>query len=111
MIHPMRIPAVLAVSSLAIVTASGAGPAVSFSDVTTAAGIRFVHNSGAFGKKYLPETIGSGGLFLDIDDDGWQDVLLVNSKNWHCRLAVSATRTTAALYCNARNGTFVDVTR
>ena len=60
-----------------------AGPQLPlFSDVTAAAGIRFRHNNGAFGKKYLPETLGSGGAFLDIDNDGWQDILLVNSKNW-----------------------------
>ncbi|MDQ3349990.1 MAG: CRTAC1 family protein, partial [Acidobacteriota bacterium] len=53
-----------------------------FTDVTTAAGIRFRHNSGAEGKKFLPETLGSGVAFLDIDDDGWQDIFFVNSRNW-----------------------------
>ena len=56
-----------------------AGPV--FTDVTSAAGIRFRHNNGAFGKKYLPETLGSGCAFLDFDSDGWQDILLINSKN------------------------------
>src|SRR5690348_3492851 len=56
--------------------------AIEFPDVTSEAGIRFKHNSGAFGKKYLPETIGSGGAFLDYDNDGWQDVFLVNSMDW-----------------------------
>ena len=51
---------------------------IEFTDVTSGAGIRFKHNSGAFGKKYLPETIGAGGAFLDYDNDGWQDILLVN---------------------------------
>ena len=46
------------------------GP-IEFTDVTAEAGIRFKHNSGAFGKKYLPETIGSGAAFLDYDNDGW----------------------------------------
>ena len=62
--------------------ASSAGPSVAFTDVTKQAGIRFVHNSGAFGRKYLPETMGSGALWFDADGDGWQDLLLVNSKNW-----------------------------
>src|ERR1044072_6894989 len=57
------------------------GP-IEFTDVTTEAGIRFKHNSGAFGKKYLPETIGAGGAFLDYDNDGWQDILLANSMDW-----------------------------
>ena len=57
------------------------GP-ITFTDVTAQAGIHFKHNSGAFGKKYLPETMGSGVCFLDYDNDGWQDILLVNSMDW-----------------------------
>src|SRR5262245_26086837 len=91
-----------------VVAASAAGPTVTFSDVTTQAGLRFGHNSGAFGKKYLPETMGAGGMFLDVDADGWQDILLVNGKNWPER---PGPRSLPALYRNARNGTFTDVTR
>jgi hypothetical protein len=40
------------------------GP-IEFTDVTAQAGIHFKHNSGAFGKKYLPETMGSGVFFID----------------------------------------------
>ena len=43
---------------------------ITFTDVTTAAGIKFKHESGAFGKKYLPETMGSGCAFADVDGDG-----------------------------------------
>ncbi len=50
--------------------------------MTAQAGIRFKHNNGAFGKKYLPETMGSGACFLDYDNDGWQDILLINSMDW-----------------------------
>ena len=56
------------------------GP-IAFTDVTGKAGIKFKHNSGAFGKHYLPETLGSGCAFLDYDNDGWQDILLINSMN------------------------------
>ena len=74
-----------------------AGPV--FTDVTSAAGIRFRHNNGAFGKKYLPETLGSGCAFLDYDGDGWQDILLINSKNFPGRVPerppiLRSTRTT-----------------
>src|SRR6187397_101884 len=58
-----------------------------FTDVTKAAGIRFRHDSGAFGKKYLPETMGSGAAFFDADGDGAQDILLVNSMPWPGRPA------------------------
>src|SRR5580704_15529688 len=47
--------------------------AIEFVDVTAQAGIHFKHNTGAFGKKYLPETMGSGVCFIDYDNDGWQD--------------------------------------
>ena len=78
-----------------------------FVDVTTAAGIRFRHQSGAFGKKYLPETMGAGGAFLDADGDGWLDILLINSKHWPGR---SGARARHALYRNNGSGTFSDVT-
>jgi hypothetical protein len=77
-------------------------------DVTRQAGISFEHNSGAFGKKYLPETLGSGGAFFDYDNDGWPDILLVNGTDWpgHAR-----RRSTMKLYRNDRKGGFTDVTR
>lgn len=76
-------------------------------DVTRSAGIDFHHNSGAFGAKYLPETMGSGCAFLDYDNDGWLDILLVNGCDWpgHKRQL-----TTMRLYRNNRDGTFSDVT-
>jgi hypothetical protein len=77
-------------------------------DVTSAAGLQFHHNSGAYGGKLLPETLGSGCAFLDYDADGWQDILLINGMDWpeHER-----QRSTLRLYKNNRNGTFTDVTR
>ncbi len=81
---------------------------IEFTDVTTEAGIRFKHNSGAFGKKYLPETIGAGAAFLDYNNDGWQDILLVNSMDWP---ESKKRRSFPALYHNNKDGTFVDVTQ
>jgi hypothetical protein len=80
-------------------------------DVTAEAGIHFEHNSGAYGGKLLPETLGAGCTFFDYDRDGWQDILLVNGMDWpgHSREAKSG-RSTLKLYRNNRNGTFSDVT-
>ncbi len=88
--------------------ASPAAPGFRFVDVTSSAGIQFRHNSGAYGGKLLPETLGPGCAFLDYDSDGWQDILLVNGTDWpgHKR-----DRSTLKLYRNNRNGTFSDVTR
>ena len=85
-----------------------AGLGFHFANVTAAAGIQFQHNSGAYGGKLLPETLGSGCAFLDYDGDGWQDILLVNGMDWpgHQR-----QRTTLRLYRNNRSGTFTDVTK
>mgnify|MGYP003576507820 CR=1 FL=1 len=63
--------------------AADKGPDFQFVDVTRQAGIQVTHNTGGFGKKYLPETLGPGCAFLDYDGDGWQDILLVNGADWH----------------------------
>ncbi len=83
------------------------GP-IEFADVSAQSGIHFKHNSGAFGKKYLPETLGTGCAFLDFDNDGWQDIFIVNSTAWPER---KTPRTVSALYHNNQDGTFTDVTR
>ncbi|HET6892745.1 MAG TPA: VCBS repeat-containing protein, partial [Pyrinomonadaceae bacterium] len=83
------------------------GP-IEFTDVTAEARIQFKHNSGAFGKKYLPETIGPGCAFLDFNNDGWQDILLVNSMDWPEH---KNRKSFASLYQNNKDGTFTDVTR
>src|SRR5215216_5881979 len=82
------------------------GP-IEFTDVTAQAGIHFKHNSGASGKKYLPETLGPGCAFLDYDNDNWQDILLINSTNWPEK---KGAKTFLALYHNNQNNTFTDVT-
>jgi hypothetical protein len=89
-------------------TSRPSGP-IQFTDVTAAAGIHFKHNSGAFGKKYLPETMGSGVCFIDYDNDGWQDIFLVNSMDWPEHKV--GGQSYPALYHNNHDGTFTDVTR
>jgi enediyne biosynthesis protein E4 len=86
---------------------SSASPGFRLTDITTEAGIAFQHNTGAFGGKYLPETMGSGCAFFDYDGDGWQDILLINGCDWPGH---RKNRTTLRLYRNNRNGTFTDVT-
>ena len=82
---------------------------IQFRDITAQAGIHFTHNNGAFGKKYLPETMGPGCAFLDYDNDGWTDILLINGTDWPGHAKAGAT--TLKLYHNNRDGTFTDVTR
>ena len=87
---------------------SPAGLGFQLTDVTSKAGISFQHNSGAYGGKLLPETLGSGCAFLDYDGDGWQDILLVNGMDW---VRHKKQKSTLKLYRNNRNGTFTDVTK
>jgi hypothetical protein len=50
-----------------------------FREIQREAGLSFVHRHGGTGKKLMPESMGSGGGFLDYDNDGWQDIYLVQS--------------------------------
>jgi enediyne biosynthesis protein E4 len=79
-----------------------------FKDVAAAAGLDFIHVSGASERKHLPEILGSGGLFFDFDDDGWVDVFLVDGGS----IADPAVgrRARHRLFRNRRNGTFEDAT-
>lgn len=84
-------------------------PTTPFTDITEEAGISFVHNNGATGDKLLPETMGGGSAFLDFDNDGDQDLLLINSMDWSWD-EPSDRGNTSALYRN-EGGKFVDVTK
>jgi enediyne biosynthesis protein E4 len=107
---------------------SNESPTPRFTDVSAAVGIKFRHTNGAGGRKYMPETMGSGCAFLDYDNDGWQDILLINGQHWS---EVAAFRRSGeeiqhggaerdgsgrnrspamALYRNEGTGRFVDVT-
>src|SRR5512132_2451729 len=89
-----------------LLSLTAASQTVRFTDITRAAGIRFTHNNGAFGKRYLPETMGPGCAFIDFDNDGYPDILLLNGKDW----TPSGRTSTLKLYHNNGNGTFTDVT-
>src|SRR5260370_8733811 len=107
--------ALLAAFALATSAAVGGGnsgspaanSAVTFRDLTQQSGVRFVHNNGAFGKKFLPETMGPGVAFIDYDNDRWPDIFLVNGMDWPGHVQKHST---PKLYHNNHDGTFTDVT-
>jgi hypothetical protein len=105
--------AVLLLALLPLALVPGPAPAQSdpgllFADGTAYAGIAFRHSSGAYGRKYLPETMGSGLALFDYDNDGWLDVFFANGTTWPGR---PGGETSCALYRNDRDGTFTDVTK
>ena len=79
-------------------------PKIVFAEVTEDAGIRFVHVNGAAGEKLLPETMGGGCAFFDLEGDGDQDVVFINSMAWN------GSKGGHALYANDGSGKFTDVT-
>jgi len=99
--------AILLITQIGIGAAAETG-SIQFRDVTQQAGIRFIHNNGAFGKKFLPETMGPGVAFIDYDNDGWPDILLVNGSDWPGHVQKHSK---LKLYHNNHDGTFTDVTR
>jgi hypothetical protein len=94
------VPTLLACSAVVAVSGQGAAPVVRFRDVTKAAGITFTHNQRPTPEKHMSETFGSGVAWIDIDNDGFQDLYFVNA----------APGSSNVLYRNNGNGTFTDVT-
>jgi hypothetical protein len=103
----LSLTALLAVAAPFALTAPPS-PSIHFTDITQKAGIHFTHNNGAFGRKFLPETMGPGVALIDYDNDGWQDIFIVNGTAWPGH---PGRATTPALYHNNHDGTFTDVTK
>ena len=89
--------------------ASASEVPVRFVDVTSELGIHFVHENGATEEKYMVETMGSGGGFLDYDGDGDLDLYLVNGAPLPGS-RVPAAPPTNVLYRNDGGDGFTDVT-
>ena len=84
-------------------------PAVTFTETAKAAGLVFRHETGAFGEKWMPETMGSGCALHDLDGDGDDDALLVNGAWWPGHEG-EGPAPTSALFANDGSGSFTDVT-
>ena len=73
---PATTPVPALVSALAFAIAASAGE-VRFTDVAADAGLDFRHDNGMTGKVWLVEIMGAGVGIFDFDDDGWQDIWVV----------------------------------
>jgi len=87
-------------------------PDVSFTDVTKRSDIRFTHFHGQRSTQ-LPEDMGSGAAWIDYDQDGYLDLLVVNEAGPLTMTADQVKQSPArcVLYHNNGDGTFTDVTR
>src|SRR5438270_9127131 len=85
----------------------GQSETVQFVDITVPAGITFKHVSSPE-KKYIVESMSGGVALFDYDNDGYLDIVLVNSLT--VDLVKSGGKTRSALYHNNGDGTFTDVT-
>jgi enediyne biosynthesis protein E4 len=109
--NPHRILCILCVLStlqLLLPVSSPAESAPTYVDVTAEAGIDFIYVSGSVGEKYMPEAMGSGAAFVDVDADGWLDLYIVNGAPLPgFQVDIPPVN---ALYRNATDGTFLETT-
>jgi enediyne biosynthesis protein E4 len=79
-----------------------------FTNIAALAGLDFTHVNGASPDRHLYEIMSGGGLFLDYNNDGWQDILLVDGGS--LTDASINMRARHRLFRNRGNGSFEDVT-
>ena len=78
-----------------------------FTDISKQAGLtQPIVYGGVDSKRYIVEVVGCGVAFIDFDNDGWVDLIVLNGT----RLEGDPAGTTNRLYKNNRDGTFADVT-
>lgn len=82
---------------------------LSFTDVTAQANLSdFRHETGAFGRKWFPESMGAGGGFIDYNGDDYQDIVLIGGGTWP--EYTGETVPVLWLFRNNGDGTFTEVT-
>ncbi len=95
----------------------GAQQALRFTDLASPAGIHAIMRCGGPEKRWIPEANGSGAAWLDYDNDGFMDLLIVNGGSMdRLRRTIAGEKPSAEpggvyLFHNLGNGRFEDVTQ
>jgi hypothetical protein len=106
-VKTFALAAAMAIAVTRIIT-SQAPANVQFTNVAAAAGLDFTHVNGASADRHLYEIMSGGGLFVDYNNDGWEDIFIVDGGS----LTDPALNMRARhrLFRNRGNGSFEDVT-
>ncbi len=109
--------ALWALAATALLVSPAPAPwAVSLVDVAEQAGLWAVSVYGGLEqKRFIIETNGAGVAFVDVDDDGWVDALVLNGTRLQegkreDKVWPPGQAPTSQLYRNNHDGTFTDVT-
>lgn len=100
-----------------ILLSAGTDQILRFTDVASSAGIQATMRCGGPEKRWIPEANGSGAAWLDYDNDGWMDLLIVNGGDMQrLRKTIAGQKLAPAaggvyLFHNLGNGRFEDVTQ
>jgi hypothetical protein len=113
----VSIAVAIAIFSTAVSSRHDASSAsVTFTDVAASAGLTAPSTyGGTERKRFIIETNGAGTAWIDVDDDGWQDALVLGGTRLRDGQraddpAIAAAGPTTRLYRNRGDGTFGDIT-
>jgi enediyne biosynthesis protein E4 len=113
-------PALVAVGLLAstppVASREPGGPTTTFTDIAREAGLTVPSIYGGLEqKRFIIETNGAGAAWVDVDNDGWLDALVLGGTRLldggrSADPAIASRGPTTRLYRNSGHGTFTDIT-